>query len=226
MAAVLSFFIRLAPLIFLLLALGALIGIRQIVLARAEMHSAAYGLEREIAHRHLRQAVSTLVLVVFLAFAEFVLVVFLVPNIPALSQLSTPTMNPLLTPSSTFPLELVETLGAGTPAATPTVVATGCIPGQIDITSPKPGDQIQGAVTLKGTATIPNFGFYKYEFAPIGSSTWFAILADRKPVQDGDLGNWDTSAIATGDYQLRLVVTDNQGNELPACVIPVRIKTR
>jgi hypothetical protein len=224
MAAVLNFFIRLAPLIFLLLALGLLFGIRRMVQARTEMRGAAYGLEREIAHRHTSQAVSALVIVGFLAFAEFTLVVFLVPNIPALSQLATLTMNPLLTPTSTFQLEFMETLGAGTPGSSPTAQETGCIPGQIDITSPKPGDEIQGSITLKGTANIPNFGFYKYEFSPIGSDAWATILANRKSVQDGDLGNWDTSADATGDYQLRLVVTDNQGNEMPACIVPVRIK--
>ena len=225
MAVILSFFIRLAPLIFLLLALGLLFGIRRMVQARNEMRGAAYGLEREIAHRHIVQASSALVLVGFLAFAELILVVFLVPNIPALSQLATPTMNPLITPTSTFPLEFIETLGAETPGSTPTTLATGCIPGQIDITSPKPGDEIHGLITLKGTANIPNFGFFKYEFSPIGSDIWATILANRKSVQDGDLGNWDTSAIAAGDYQLRLVVTDNQGSELPACIIPVRIKT-
>jgi hypothetical protein len=224
MAAVLGFFIRFAPLIFFLLALGALFGLRRMMQARQEMGAAGYGLEKEIAQRHIRMAASTLVLVVFLTFAEFVLVVFLVPNIPALSQLATPTMNPLFTPTSTFQLEFVHTLDAGTPAATTAASATGCIPGQIDITFPKPGDQIQGAVTLKGTATIPNFGFYKYEFTPKGTNTWAAILASRKPVLDGDLGGWDTSAIAAGDYLLRIVVTDNQGNGLPACVIPVRIK--
>jgi hypothetical protein len=224
MAAVLDFFIRLAPLIFLVLALGLLFGIRRMVQARTEMRGAAYGLEREIAHRHKSQAISALVLVGFLAFAELVLVVFLVPNIPALSQLATLTMNPLLTPTSTFPLEFMETLGAGTPGSSPTVQETGCIPGQIDIISPKPGDEIQGSITLKGTANIPNFGFYKYEFSPIGSDAWATVLANRKSVQDGDLGDWDTSAVATGDYHLRLVVTDNQGNELPACIVPVRIK--
>jgi hypothetical protein len=224
MAAVLSFFIRLAPLVFLLLALGALFGFRRLVQARTEMRGAAYGLEREIARRHTSQAVSTLVLVIFLAFAEFFLVVFLVPNIPALSLLTTATINPLFTPTSTFPLTFMDSSGSGTPASTPTLMATGCIPGQIDITSPKAGDQIQGSITLKGTANIPNFGFYKYEFAPLGSDAWAAILANRKPVQDGDLGNWDTSAITTGDYLLRLVVIDNQGNELPACIIPLRIK--
>jgi hypothetical protein len=225
MAAILSFFIRLAPLVFLLLVVGLLFGLRRMAQARTENRGAVFGLEREIAHRHMLQAVTALALVGILAFAEFILVVFLVPNIPALSQLSTSTMNPLLTPTGTFPLSYMETLGAVTPGAGPTPQATGCIPGQIDITSPKPGDQIQGKVPLKGTANIPNFGFYKYEFSPIATDTWFTVLANNKPIVDGDLGSWDTSAIATGDYRLRLVVTDNQGNELPACVIPVRIKS-
>jgi hypothetical protein len=224
MAVILFFFIRLAPLIFLLLALGLVFGIRRMVQARNEMRGAEYGLEREIAHHHIVQANSALVLVGFLAFAEFILVVFLVPNIPALSQLATPTMNPLLTPTSTFPLEFMETLGAATPGSTPTIQASGCIPGQIDITSPEPGSEVQGSITLKGTANIPNFGFYKYEFSPISSDIWATVLANRVAVKDGDLGIWDTSAIAAGDYHLRLVVTDNQGNELPACKIPIRIK--
>lgn len=226
MADVLRFSIRLAPLILLILFLGLLFGIRRLTQAIREMRGAAYGLEREIANRHKNQAISALVLVGLLIFTEFFLAVFLVPNIPALSQLATTTMNPLLTPTGTFPLQFLETIGAGTADVTPIIQATGCIPGQIDITSPKPGDEIQGSIVLKGSATIPNFGFYKYEFSTIGSDTWATILANRKVVQDGDLGNWDASAITTGDYQLRLVVTDNQGNELPACVIPVRIKAR
>jgi hypothetical protein len=226
MAEILIFFVRLAPLIYILLALGALVGIRRLVKARSEMRGAAYRLEREIAQRHLIQSTSILAVAGFLGFAEFFLVVFLVPNIPALSQLATPTMNPLGTPVSTLPIQSMETLGLVTPKLTPTLQSTGCIPGQIDITSPKAGDQIQGAITLKGSAIIPNFGFYKYEFAPLGSDNWAAIVANNKVVQDNNLGNWDTSAIATGDYQLQLVVTDNQGNALPACVIPVRIKGR
>jgi hypothetical protein len=224
MAAVLSFFVRLAPMIFFLLILGLLFGIRRMTQARKEMRGAAFGLEREIASHHTRQATSALAIVGFLALAEFVLVVFLVPNIPALSQLTTPTMNPLFTPTNTFPLEFIQTLGAGTPGLTPTAQSTGCIPGQIAFTTPKPGDVIQGVVHLQGSASIPNFGFFKYEFTPTGSDVWATILADRKPVVDGHLGDWDTSAIPTGDYQLRLVVTDNLGNELPACIIPVRIK--
>jgi len=70
---------------------------------------------------------------------------------------------------------------------------------------------------------VPNFGFYKYEYAAQGSETWSTILAGNKPVIAGILGTWDTTEITPGDYQLRLVVSDNTGVELPACIIHVRV---
>jgi hypothetical protein len=99
----------------------------------------------------------------------------------------------------------------------------GCTPGQIILTSPEAGDVIKGTVELIGTVDIPNFGFYKYEVARMGSDTWATISADRNPVNNGLLGRWNTTALTPGDYQLRLVVTDNQGVVLPACVVPVRV---
>lgn len=226
MKAILGFFIRFAPIIYILATIGFILGIRQLLHARFESREAMFGLEREIAHRHASQAISALVLAGLLVLAELVLTVFLAPNLPALLQLATPTMNALLVPTGTISPSLMETLGATTPNITPTVQATGCIPGQIDFTAPKPGDEINGKVTLTGDANIPNFGFYKYEFAPLGSDTWSTVEASRKVVINGTLGNWDTSTIAQGDYQLRLVVADNQGNELPACIIPVRINAQ
>jgi hypothetical protein len=56
-----------------------------------------------------------------------------------------------------------------------------------------------------------------------GSDSWSTILANNQIVQDGELGRWDTAEITPGDYKLRLVVTDNQGNAMPACVVPVSI---
>ena len=149
---------------------------------------------------------------------------FIIPSLPASFFIATPTLDLLATPTGTISAELATQI-ALTPRPVPTILGgEGCLPESLQISSPRPGTEISGIVEIQGTADIPNFGFYKYEFSPLGSDSWATILADRKPVQDGDLGNWDTSAIATGDYQLRLVVTDNQGNELPACIIPLRIK--
>jgi hypothetical protein len=225
MAAILHFFTRYAILIYLLLVIGLIFAIRSLVRARYEMGESLYGLEREAAHQHINQAIAALSLIVFLGIAELVLTVFLAPNLPALFLLVTPTINPLITPTNTIPPELLATIGVITPVVTLTAQTTGCIPGQIMITSPKPGDVVKGQVILVGTANIPNFGFYKYEFSPLGTDVWSTIGADRKVKQDIELGSWDTSEVTPGDYNLRLVVTDNQGNALPPCIVPVQVAT-
>ena len=222
MSAILNFFHDYAFLIYLLLAIGLMFAIRGLLRGRREMGESVFGLERESAHRHTRQGVAAISLITILAIAEMALTVFLAPNLPAISLLGTPTMNPLITATTTIQGDLLATYGL-TPVSIPTLQTTGCIPGQIMITYPKPGDIIKGKVTLIGTADIPNFGFYKYEFSPFGSEIWTSIQANHSVKQDTDLGNWDTGEVSPGDYNLRLVVIDNQGNILPPCIVPVRV---
>jgi hypothetical protein len=91
------------------------------------------------------------------------------------------------------------------------------------ITSPQNGSEISGLVTITGTASIPNFGFYKLEMKRADEPNWQTILAGNEVVITGTLGSWNTSLFPPGDHQLSLVVTDNQGNSLPSCVIQVRL---
>lgn len=223
MVEIIQFFADYVILIYLLLLVALLFAVRRLNLTRREQSEAVFGLEVELAQRRHGQAVAALVSIGSLALAEFVLVVFLAPALPALLTLPTPTGNLAALPASTIPPELLATLNAGTPVSTVTSEPSGCIPGQIMITSLKPGDQIRGKITLVGTADIPNFGFYKYEFSPAGTDLWTTIQAGRDLKQEANLGDWDTSELIPGDYLLRLVVTDNQGQALPACVVPVRI---
>jgi hypothetical protein len=91
------------------------------------------------------------------------------------------------------------------------------------IISPKAGSEAKGKLDIQGTVNIPNLGFYKYEVAPLNSNVWATISAGRDIKINQSLGQWDTTALTPGDYQLRLWVTDNQGNSLPPCVIPLRV---
>jgi len=101
----------------------------------------------------------------------------------------------------------------------------GCIPDQLDWTDPRNGDTISETVELKGTVNVKNLGFYKYEFAPMGSDNWTTIAAGNTIVKNDLLGGaWDTSGLLPGDYELRLVVNDNENNPLPACMIQVTIE--
>ncbi len=99
----------------------------------------------------------------------------------------------------------------------------GCVAGQVEVTDPQPNQNIQGEVQLVGTVNIPNFGFYKYEYKQAGSDTWSTIAAGNQVISQGNLGVWNTSLLVPGDYVLRIVVTDNKGQPLPACEVPVRI---
>jgi hypothetical protein len=101
---------------------------------------------------------------------------------------------------------------------------SGCVPEQISISVPEPGDLVTGVIELSGTANIPNFGFYKYEISLMGTNLWMTVSAGDQPVKDGKLGDWDTTTLANGDYFLQLVLIDNVGQTIEPCVIAVRIE--
>lgn len=223
MESILTFFSKFAPLIFLFLFIGLLIGIHHLTQAKSEYRVANFGLEREIARQHSTKALVLLFLVGFFGIFELFLVLFLAPNLSASSSISTATLNPLGALSNTLSPEQSALLGTPSESNPIVSVATGCIPGQIMITSPLPGSEVKGKISLEGTANIPNFGFYKYEFSIQGSDVWSTVQAGNKVVNDGWLGDWDTSNIIPGDYLLRLVVTNNDGSAFPPCLIPIRI---
>jgi hypothetical protein len=161
-------------------------------------------------------------LIVILFCFEVFMASFIIPGLPADVFLTTPTLDLISTPTGTLSAEMM-TQFANLPLQTVVANTSGCTPNQIMITSPQPSEQIKGSIELIGTVNVPNFGFYKYEIAPQGSNTWATISAGRTIVNKGSLGRWDTTALTPGDYKLRLVVTDNQGQELPVCIVPVRI---
>ena len=211
-------------LIYFVLAIGALFVFRWVWNSWNDWKQSAYQLEREFSARRLGQAAALLLIIVALFCAEFLLASFIIPGLPSEVFIATPTLNvlPTIFPS---PAGEAQTQTAGLPSASQPA-SSGCIAGQIDITSPAGGAEVSGVIELVGTVDIPNFGFYKYEVATAGSETWATISAGTTVVRNGALGRWDTTALTPGDYQLRLVATDNQGQLLPACVIPVRVRAQ
>ena len=223
MIGVYKFLATYEGLIYIFLAIGALFTFRWLWNSWREWQRAVYQLEREFSLRRLSQAIAISAFLIILFCAEFFLASFVIPGLPADAFISTPTLDLLATPTGTLSPDMMTQIAAGAPPAASIPNAAGCVADQLIITSPKAGAEVKGTVELKGTVNIPNFGFYKYEIAPQGSDTWATISAGREVIIDNTIGRWDTSALTPGDYQLRLVVTDNQGQSLPACIIPVRI---
>lgn len=223
MAAIYKFLSAYEPLIYIGLAIGGLFAFRWLWQSWNEWRRAVYSLEREFALGRMGRSIFVVILILALFFGELIAASFIVPNLPASYFLPTATLDLLATPTGTISPQLATQL-ALTPRPVPTLSnASGCISGKLIIDSPKPGTEIKGSIDIKGTVNIVNFGFYKYEVAPLNTETWATIAADRKPKQNESLGAWDTTVLTPGDYQLRLVAYDNQGQSTPPCVIPVRV---
>lgn len=207
------------PLIYIALTIGGLFAFRRMWRAWREWRDSVYGLEREFALRRLGQATVVALLILGLVFAEFFIATFIAPSLPASDILATPTLNLLVTPAGTLS---PDSTAAPVTQEVPSGMS-GCVPDQIMITSPEPGKDVNGIVNIIGTANVPNFGFYKYEIAPMGAQNWATISAYREPVREDTLGEWNTASLTNGDYFLRLVITDNVGVTLEPCVIAVRV---
>jgi len=229
MDEILRFLVNYTVWIYIILGVGGLIYVRGVLLAVREWQGAAFGLEKDSARHRFTNATTGLLFFVLMAGVEFVMVSIFIPGRPQSTVLATPTIDLLATPTAT--------LVSGTkPAVTPTgislatavVTEVGCNPGVIEWTFPKNGGTLQGTVELKGTVQVPNLGYYKYEYSPLGQDKWVTIAAGSEKITDKPLGGsnaWNTAQtdITPGDYRLRLVVSDNQNKVLPACVINVRI---
>lgn len=229
MQEALSFFRTYEMWMYVILVLAGLIYIRKFILAWEELRRAAFGLERESAQSHLNQAAGMLVLLVVMAVGIFIVVTFLEPAFPAALPQQSPVIDLTSSPASTLEGEVLQEetslpTDIGIPSTAASEVAgEGCIPGQIMLTEPVDGSEISGLVVIKGTADVQNFGFYKYEAARPGETVWQTIQAGREIVKDGELGQWDTRTMAPGEYMLRLVIVDNQGENLEPCVIQVNV---
>jgi hypothetical protein len=211
------------PLIYIALAIGGLFAFRRMWFSWREWRDSVYGLEREFALRRLGQATAAAFFILALIFVEFFIATFIAPSLPATDILATPTLDLLLTPQETLSPEQATAAALSPVTQSAPSGMSGCITGQIMITAPEPGSDVSGTVEITGTANTPNFGFFKYEVAQRGSQNWATISAEREPMVNEVLGQWNTTSLTNGDYFLRLVITDNVGVALEPCVIAVRV---
>ena len=231
MVEVLQFLQDFEAVIYFLLGAGGIWYIYSFGRAWQEMRSAVFGLERDSSQRRLNSAAVSMFVLFALGLAVFVLVTFVAPVIPAGEIVPTQEIRLGEAPVGTLSVDgtqeadvAVDSLATATALPTVAIGEEGCVPEQLVFSAPEAGSTISGDVEVTGTVDIQNFGFYKFEVARADEALWLTIQAGRNPVIDGILvENWDTTRLPPGDYVLQLVVTDNAGEELPACRIPVRI---
>jgi hypothetical protein len=115
-----------------------------------------------------------------------------------------------------------------TPAGTlrPADPRTGCIRNQANIDRPDNGQVIFQTEPIIGTATLDNFGFYRFEIRNLEAGTQFSVIGGaqsdiNEPVEDGPLGQVIPQNFPPGEYRFRLVVFDNTNNPRATCEITI-----
>jgi hypothetical protein len=93
----------------------------------------------------------------------------------------------------------------------------------VRITSPRPTAIVRGVIAVTGSATLPDFNFYKLEVRPDSGSVWNNFMTGQSPVTNGVLGTLNTGLFSPGLYWIQLTVVDKTGNfPLTPCAVRVR----
>jgi large repetitive protein len=97
----------------------------------------------------------------------------------------------------------------------------------IDATAPggglaDPGQFLRGTIALSATPTDTGAGVQSVDFqvSPADGGSWASLGIDTSDPYGVD---WNTTALADGVYDLRIVVTDNAGNSSPSAVVEDRV---
>lgn len=107
--------------------------------------------------------------------------------------------------------------------ALPSVIAAS---PQLAVVSPRPGEALQGVVTITGSSAVDSLVAMEVSFAYSRDTgrTWFLIQESQQPVSGGALATWDTTTITDGDYDLRLLVSLKDGAQLQVVVSGLRVR--
>jgi hypothetical protein len=106
------------------------------------------------------------------------------------------------------------------------VLAHNTQTGDPVIAVPRPGDVLQGVVTIAGSSDVTGFASAEVAFgyADDPTGTWFLIATSSQPVSNDTLVAWDTTVITDGDYVLRLRVYLTDGSFRETLVSGLRVR--
>jgi hypothetical protein len=211
--------------VYIIFGVVVIINLKKLIDGWNGLRKANFGLEKEVAQKKFRSAITIIALFLIFGISNFILVSVASIRFPGIARIATPTIDLASTPIPSGANSKGVNITLEPLQQTQTAIAlTGCIPEQLEWIDPKDGSEVTGSVELKGSVNVPNLGFYKYEYRLKSAETWTPISAGNKPIVAGLFaGRWNTGQLQPGNYSLRLVVSDNQNNLLKPCEIEVKV---
>jgi len=226
--------------LYLVLGLVAFLFLRAHLVARRERDNSIFALERESASGRMAQATTGFLITLILIGGVFYTSQRLVEEIPLPEVTPTPTVLLALPPTATPPPLLPTPTPTDTPRPRPTLppleetttptpevpvgIPANCPSPGVRISEPGTGASVSGVIPIVGSANIPDFWYYKFEFRGNGFGDWTFIQRFEASVNGGVLGAWDTRSVPSGDYEFRLVVVDKTGNYPEPCTVLLSIQ--
>jgi hypothetical protein len=225
--------------LYLFLGLVAFLCLRAYVVARRERTNSIFTMERETATGRMVQAIIGFLVTLIIIGGVFYTSQTLVEQIPLPEVTPTPTRLIVLPPSPTPPPLLPTPTPTDTPrprptpplivTITPTLQASVGVPANcpnpgVRIAEPGTGATVSNVIQIVGSANIPDFWYYKFEFRGNGFGDWTFIQRFDTPINGGILGAWDTRSVPSGDYEFRLVVVDKTGNYPEPCTLQLLVR--
>jgi len=248
MASLVFFVERIAFGLYILCAAGILLMSFRLFQARRELAVAQFKLEREHALVRQASAVTFGGLLLEIAVGVWAIANLMAPTIrdirtgdqtgglPAVERFVTST------PALSAPMQLGGGQSGGaqapgifaTPVPTNTPVGTilpdapeivGCPRDSAWLLVPGNGQLIFEATTVVGTASIPDFAFYRFEIKRASAGEEFAPIGGdyTAPVVEGPLGDLFPRNFPTGPYRFRLSVFDNTQMLRAVCEVTITI---
>jgi hypothetical protein len=139
-----------------------------------------------------------------------------------------PTITPTASPTLIRPTQVRPPTPTSEVAETPTPVVrpANCPNPNVRITSPGVNQAVSGNVAIRGTATDPNFQYYKIEVGTGPNPEAWTVVGQLRysPVSNGVLETFNANAYPPGVYTLRLVVVDQTANYPEPCRVTITVQ--
>jgi hypothetical protein len=231
--------------IYLLCALGILFYLRMALSARREGSQAIYSLERETSAKRVYRASGMTMALLAVVICVYVLSHYVDLPQPVTSPIEvsteTPEADPTAEPTtSATPGDVTPTPQATAtrrPQATMVVIPTpveqtpasppasaSCPHPNVQVSKPVPNAVVDQGIQVLGTAQKESFDRYEFKFQSRDfQDEWHWVETFRTPVQNGELGWWQTANLPNGNYRFMLIAIDASGNS-DECMVPVVIR--
>jgi hypothetical protein len=216
MTAFLSFLRDYEMVAYYLLGLAALWFLLRFALAQARLSKASFALEQELLQGQRAGAAGKFLLIVAAAAGIYLAVQYGLPEAQRADRLrlaEDARFLPTITPTPT-PLELFG------------VDVSGCNNPKARLIAPRPGEAVQGKVTVRIVADIADFAYYTIEVGrPDEPDVWVPLFNNNETAPEKEPFDWvwDSAAVTPGVYHLRLTVFAADMTFPPACVVPIQV---